>query len=428
EIPGALTRAQFDANPRQPAPGNYANDQGRNQRGLRGSLRTTWRLNEDTVFEGAVYAVWKDLDHPIFQVIDQQSRNYGAFGRLDWKGEVGGMRADAFTGLWLRTGDLDSNFYVNVRGARGAPTAISLQNAKAADVFGEARLFVTERLAVVGGASWGTATRDYQSVAVPGVAGSFNLTASKDYDWVAPRVGLLWESENGDQLFANLTRSVEPPNFGSMSPTGTGFAPVAAQEAWTAEVGARGRRGPLTWDVTLYRARLNRELLMFSMAADRPAVTFNADRTVHQGLEAALDWRITPSLKLRQTYTWSDFRFEGDSQFGDNRLPVVPEHFYRAELRYEHPAGWFIAPSVEWAASDAFVDFTNTARAPGYAILSLGAGWALNERLALFVDARNLTDEAYISNVQPVVRATPATAAYWPGDGRSVFGGLTWHF
>ena len=40
---------------------------------------------------------------------------------------------------------------------------------------------------------------------------------------------------------------------------------------------------------------------------------------------------------------WSDFRFTDDRQYGDNRLPIVPKHFYRAELRYDHPAGWFIA-------------------------------------------------------------------------------------
>ncbi|MBI1200340.1 MAG: TonB-dependent receptor plug domain-containing protein, partial [Phenylobacterium sp.] len=149
EIPGSLTRAQFDADPRQPAAGNYANDQARNQRGVRSSLRTTWRLNENTVFEGAVYAVWKDLDHPIFQVIDQESRNYGVFGRFDWQGEIGGRRADAYFGAWLRTGDLDSNFYLNIKGARGARTSHTYQNADATDVFGEGRLFVTDRLAVV---------------------------------------------------------------------------------------------------------------------------------------------------------------------------------------------------------------------------------------------------------------------------------------
>jgi iron complex outermembrane receptor protein len=428
EIPGVLTLAQFKANPRQPAVANYANDQGRNQRGLRGSLRSAWRLNDATVFEGAVYAVWKDLDHPIFQVIDQQSRNYGAFGRLDWNGELGGLRADAYLGAWLRSGDLDSNFYLNLRGSRGALQSASLQNAKAADIFGEGRLFVSERLALVGGATWGAAKRDYQSFRLPGIASSFNLTASKEYDWLAPRIGLLWENADGAQIFANLTRSVEPPNIGSMSPTNVGFTPVRAQKAWTGEAGARGRTGQFTWDLTLYRAKLDGEMLQFTVNPSVPASTFNADETVHQGLEAAVDWRLTPRWRLRQTYTWSDFRFEGDAQYGDNRLPIVPQHFYRAELRYEHTAGWFLAPSVEWSASDIWVDFKNTTRAPSYAIFNLNLGWSLNDKVSLFLDARNLTDKAYVSNVQAQITATAASAAYWPGDGRSVFGGVKVEF
>lgn len=428
EIPGALTRAQFDADPRQAAAGNYANDQGRNQRGVRTSLRTTWRLNEATVFEGALYGVWKDLDHPIFQVIDQESRNYGAFGRLDWEGGVGGLRADAYAGAWLRTGDLDSNFYVNVKGARGAPTSRTRQNADAIDLFGEARLFVSDRLAVVAGATWGRATRDYQQYRVPGAPTTFDVTASRDYDWLAPRVGVLWENDEGIQVFANVTKSVELPNHGSLSPNGTGFTDIAAQEAWTAEIGTRGRRGPILWDVTFYRAWLDHELLQYTVGNGIPASTFNADETIHQGIEAALDWQVARGLRLRQTWTWSDFRFRNDVQYVDNRLPIVPRHLYRAELRYEHPSGWWVAPAVEWAPSGAWVDFANTTKAPSYAVWNLGAGYRVNERISLFLDARNVADKAYVSNVQAQIRATPASTAYWPGDGRAVFGGVSWSF
>src|SRR5690606_17116844 len=107
EIPGALTWTQFQANPRQPAPGNYANDQARNQRGRRGSLRPSWRAGAALPCAGAFNGVWKALDHPILQVIAQKSRNYGASGRLRWDGELGGLRADGHVGLWLRKGDLD---------------------------------------------------------------------------------------------------------------------------------------------------------------------------------------------------------------------------------------------------------------------------------------------------------------------------------
>jgi iron complex outermembrane receptor protein len=432
EIPGARTWAQFQADDQQATPGNYANDQGRNQRGLRGSLRAAWRLSDSTTFEGAIYATWKDLDHPIFQVIDQESRNWGGFGRLRWEGELAGLRADGYAGAWLRTGDLDSRFWLNVKGARGALQSLTFQNARASDVFGEGRLFVTDRLAVIAGATWGTAERDYRSVRLPGVATTFNLDAAKRYDWIAPRLGLLWEDAAGVQVFGNVTKSVEPPNLGSMSPTNSGFAPVAAQTAWTAEVGARGRKGPFTFDLTLYRAWLDGELLQFTPnlpgAGSVPAATFNANRTIHQGLEAAADWRISPTLRLRQTYTLSDFRFVDDVQYGDNRLPVAPKHFYRAELRYDVAPGVFVAPSVEWSASDIWVDFKNTTRAPSYAVWNLNLGWAVNDQVSLYLDARNLLDTAYVSNVQPAITAAAATAYYWPGDGRSIAGGLTWHF
>ncbi|WP_082539543.1 MULTISPECIES: TonB-dependent receptor domain-containing protein [unclassified Caulobacter] len=425
EIPGSLTLAQFEANPRQSAASALANDQGRNQRGVRGSLGTTWRLNDQLVFQGAVYAVWKDLDHPIFQVVDQQSRNYGAFGRFDWDGQIGGKRADAFFGAWYRTGDMDSNFYVNNRGARGAATSRTLQNAKAVDVFGEGRLFVTDQVAVVAGATWGQAERDYTSFAVPGQSTTFDLKAGKTYNWVSPRVGLLWQDGAGDQLFANLTRSVEPPNFSSMTPTNTGFTPVRAQKAWTGEVGARGHRGPFTYDLTLYRAELKGEMLQYAVTSSVPAATFNAGKTVHQGIEAALDWSPAKRWRWRQTWTWSDFRFKDDVQFGDNRLPIVPKSFYRSEVRYDDPRGWFLAPSIEWSATDQWIDYNNTRKALSYAILNLNAGWKVSDQVSVFVDARNLTDKAYVSNTQATIAWAPATATLWPGDGRSVFGGLT---
>ncbi|MDP3385445.1 MAG: TonB-dependent receptor [Phenylobacterium sp.] len=428
EIPGALTRAQFDTDPHQAAAGNVVNDYARDVRALRSAAALNWAIASDLSLSAGVYGIWKNLEHPIFQVIAQESRNYGVFAKLDWAGEIAGLRADAYGGLWGRQGDLDSHFYVNRAGSRGDLRAISYQNARALDLFGEGRLFLTDQLALVAGAAYGIAERDYASRAVPGVAGTFNLEASRNFDWLAPRIGLLWEAPDGAQLFANVTRSVEPPNFGSLSPTGTGFAPVEAQEAVTYEAGARGRRGAFTWDVTLYHAELEKELLQFSVSQDRPATTFNADETYHRGLEAAVDWRFAPAWRLRQTYTWSDFAFRDDPQYGDNRLPVAPEHLYRAELRYDAPQGWFVAPSVELTPQGAFVDFANTTRAPSYAVAHINAGWTFRPGLSVFVDLRNVTDEAYVSNVQPVITANAATAAYWPGDRRSLFAGLVLDF
>lgn len=424
QIPGAVTLDAALHRPRDALAGNLSNNYQRNMRAARASVQTTWRLSPSTVLQGAVYATWKDLDHPIFQVLDQESRNFGGFARLDWTGALGGMAADAFVGGSLRHGDLDAAQWVNLAGSHGALTAKSRQNAEAAELFGEGRLFVLSQLALVAGGQYGRAERDVHGL-VPAV-----YAVRETYDWFAPRVGVLWQAPDGVQAFANLTKSVEPPNFSALAPTAAGFTPLRPQEAWTAEIGTRGRRGPWLWDLALYRAELDQELLTFTVDPDHPAATFNAGKTVHQGLEAGLDWSLGQRWRLRQTYSWSDFRFDGDAQYGDNRLPVVPQHLYRAQLRYSHPAGWYVEPGLEWTPQGPWVDFRNTARAPDYLVWSLGAGWDVTPRVRAFVDLRNLTDERYVSNANGVVAANldGSTAAYWPGEGRSAFGGLTWRY
>jgi len=307
----------------------------------------------------------------------------------------------------------------------------SHQEATGLDLFAEGRWFATDHLALVAGGSYGRATRDYTDHL------DASNDASKTYDWFAPRVGLIWESDDGAQIYANITRSVEPPHYGALVQAPyPGFVPVDPQEAWTGEVGARGRSGPLVWDVTFYRAQIDHELLSFNPGVGIPAAFFNADHTIHQGIEAALDWQISDdfaggSLMLRQSYTYSDFTFDGDPTYGDHRLPVVPEHQYRGMLRYRNTAGWWVAPSVEWRPQDVYVDYANTLKAPGYTIWSLNAGWDFDNGVSLFVDARNLGDEAYVPEFGAITDASAPganTAVFYPGEGRAVYGGVTYRF
>jgi len=425
ELPGALTLTQALNTPDMASASALVGDQARDLTVKRLTLQTRWRLGDSTVFEGAVWGWQKDLWHPIFQVVSTDSRTTGLFGRFDWTGQVGGLKADLFYGLSYRDGEVDGQRYVNIGGTAGALTADSLQKATGLDVFAEARLFVTDRLALVAGGSYGRATRDY--VDRRNAANNDAIT----YDWVSPRFGLLWETEDGVQIYANVTRSVEPPTYGALvqAPL-TGFSPVDIQDAWTAELGTRGRRGDLAWDLTVYRSQIDGEILNYITGPGIPAATFNGDRTIHQGLEAGLEWTlpVTPgggTTVLRQTYNYNDFYFDRDLLWQGNRLPVVPEHQYRAEATWRHPSGLFVTPTVEWRISDVWVDYANTLEAPGFTVWGLNGGWDFDNGTTLFVDARNLTDERYVSEISAVTDArTASTAVFMPGEGRSLFLGV----
>jgi iron complex outermembrane receptor protein len=427
QVPGALSLTDALNNPRFAGTGVAARKQARDQQVGRVTLQTKLRLSDALNFEGGVYATKTDLHHPISIVIDQDTHTEGAFGRFDLAGEIGGHRADLFFGAYYRHGATDQDLYLNSAGANGMRIGDSRQVASGLDLFAEGRFFVVPSLALVAGASYGKATRDYANR----LSGA---TDSADFDWFAPRVGLLFE-QGAVQVYANYTRSVEPPHFGALAQTNTSgslFVPLDAQRAWTAEIGTRGKAGAFTWDVTYYRADVKGELLSFLPAANLPATIFNAGDTRHQGAEASLDWRIVEGeggcLRLRQTYAWSDFRFRGNAAYGDNRLPVAPEHQYRVSLRYEGGHGLFVEPFVDWRMKDVWVDYANTLKAPGYALLNLSAGVAVGPA-TLFVDARNLTDKRYAAEFGAVTDArTAATTVFFPGEGRSVFGGVRFGF
>lgn len=425
QVPGALTLADALTRPTYAGAGVVARQQARNQTVERVTVQTRLRLSEGVVFEGAAYATQTDLHHPISIVIDQDTDTQGGFGRFDITGEVAGRKADLYLGAFYREGGTEQDLYLNFAGQNGPRIGDSRQLAQGLDVFGEGRFFVLPELALVAGGSYGHATRHYLN----------RLAARTDdvsYDWFSPRAGLLFE-RGATQVYANYTRSVEPPTFGALTQTNTSgqlFVPLATQRAWTFEVGTRGRAGAFTWDVDYYRAAVRGELLSFTPAANLPATVFNAGRTRHQGVEASLDWRFLPHFRLRQTYAWSDFRFRGDPIYGDNRLPVAPEHQYRAGLRYDGAHGLYLEPFVDWRIRDVWVDYANTLKAPGYALLSVSGGVALGPT-TLFVDARNLTDERYAAEFGAITDAQAPgvnTAVFFPGEGRSVFGGLRFAF
>lgn len=422
DVPGTLTLAQALANPEAASGAAAAFDWQRDQEVLRTSLQTRWRFSDALLFEGGLYATTTDLYHPISLLIDQQIETQGLFGRFDWQGEFAGRRADLYWGASYRQGHVDQ-----ILGPVMFPIAgDSRREATGMELFAEGRLFVTDALALVAGGSYGRFTRDYNDRL------NAAINDSLDDDWFAPRIGLLWEGESGVQVYANITNSVEPPHYGALVQAPyPGFVPVQSQEAWTGEIGTRGRNGAFVWDITLYRAELENELLSFNPTTGVPAAFFNADETVHQGVEFALDWEIAADWVLRQSYTYSDFFFDGDPIYGDNQIPVAPEHQYRATLRYTHPAGWFVAPSVEWRPSDTWVDYANTLQAPGYTIWSLNTGWDFDTGVTVFVDARNLTDEAYVPEFGAIVDASAIganTAVFYPGEGRSVYGGVSYRF
>ena len=319
--------------------------------------------------------------------------------------------------------------FQNVGGERGARTAQGETTSTNLDLYAEDRLELGRGVTLTMGAVASYAGRDFEDDFLT----NGDQTSLQEYQAFSPKLGLMWDLSPRASVFATAARSFEPPSFGELANLGgDGLLELDAQTATSLEVGSRGRAGRIGWDVVLYHARLDDELLSLNDAQGNPLGTINAGRTVHAGLEAGFEARFGPAtapLALRTAYTWSRFRFDGDPTFGDNQLAGLPEHLVRAELLWEHPRGLYGGPNVEWVPEGYPVDHANTLFADGFTALGAKLGWRSERGLAGFVEGKNLTDEVYAATTGVVADARGRDSAqFLPGDGASLFAGIEYRW
>ena len=293
-------------------------------------------------------------------------------------------------------------------------------------------------------------TRRESDVSYPESGGKVSQHA---WDY-APRIGLRYQFSPDLQVYGNISRSVEPPHPWSMiwgSPftfpeksgpaTGRQNIPVALhnQTATTLELGTRGQAWIGQWDLTWYYSAIKHELLSVETQAatltQSPIVgESNASPTVHQGFEAGLNsllWQQERlgTVSLRQAYTFSDFHYRDDSRFGDNRLPGIPQHYYQAQIRYDHPQGFYAGVNTQ-VASRMAVDYANSYYSSSYMLWGATVGYASPKQdWQTWLDLRNLTGERYAATITPGYDDKGLDAARsTPGEGRGAYVGVSYSF
>lgn len=431
ELPGSLTKAQLRANPRQAAAGNIALDQKRDFELARLTSRTTVQTGP-TLWDFTAGWTWKDLDHPIFQVIDQLSNDVVVSATATHVGEIGGRSHRLRGGVFLTHGLTHAKNFVNVAGRRGALVSNADQTASNLEAFVEDQLRLTPEFTLVYGA--GASSNRRENERITGGAPDYTV----DYSRLLPKLGLRW-NRGEVELYGNVSTSYEPPSF---SEALTLNRARDAQTATTFEIGTRGSRGPVRWDATLYHARIDRELLTIDddNNPSTPSATVNADRTTHTGVELACEIDLLRAagpaartgehhLVARGAWTYGRFKFHDDARYGNNTLAGLPPHVIRGELTWEHASGWYAGPTIEWVPVKTYIDQRNTFAADPYAIFGLRVGQRRARGLSWFVEARNLGDKIYTATTGVIETAAGRDQPqFLPGDGRSFFAGaeLKW--
>ena len=405
-----------------------------------------WRIANKTTFVfdstklelGAFYSK-KSLFHPIIDlfvfgndtlgVIDQESDDYGITARLTQQGQLFGMKNEFIAGLMPTYGKTDAKNHRNVNGRRGALVNDFDQKATNMEVFLEDRLSVTNELTAIAGLQYTHAKRDSKDQLIRRATG--DQSVDETYSQTSPKLGLLYQLQPQVQLFTNVSRSFEPPSFGELN--NRVASALNAQEGTTFEIGTRGNSENIDWDVALYYARLQDELLQVApVAPPLASQTVNADKTIHRGLELGLTARLPLNLESRSSLLINDFKLDGDATFGSNSLPGIQRSLLRSELMYrgnDFLTGFYIGPTIEWSPQRYNVDFAETLFADSYFLWGLKAGQKVNNHWSWFLEGRNLGNHKYAATTGVARNQNGADAAlFLPGDGRTAYMGITWTY
>lgn len=444
ELPGSLTKQQMEMDPRQAQPSSVLFNNKRDFGLVRLADTFTWEREYQRI-DFSLYWANKDLDHPLtFAVIDQVSNDYGYNLRYRNEQPLWGRKNRLFAGLHQALGQTEEGQFANIFGGRGVRRLEDTQTATQSDLYLENQHYVSEKLALVLGSQLLYATRNIDV--------EFTTTGAQDayksyYAW-NPKVGALYDVTPASQIYGNVSRSYEPPTFSELTNSTAGtFYTLDGQTAWTAEIGTRGQEGRFAWDFSFYHAWVEDELLTLNNSLGFPIGTVNATATRHMGVEFGFNTQLwkgilerggqeekergEDQLVLRQIYNWSDFFFDSDPVYGSNQLAGLPEHVYRADLQYEHPCGFYIGPNVEWIVTKTPVDEANTLFADPYAVLGFRMGYRTKKGLAVFFEAKNLTDANYAATTGVIANAATVVgpnAQFNPGDGRGFYGGVEYRW
>lgn len=245
---------------------------------------------------------------------------------------------------------------------------------------------------------------DYRSRLPAVMTGAHRRPAdgSPTFSALSPKLGATFEAGRALDLFAAFRRGFRAPSEGQLfrqgSATNTiGLEPVTA-DSW--EVGLRGGRGALSYEVSAYRMSKRDDILDFRRPDGSTEAT-NAGRTLHEGVELALGVQVARGLRLDAAYsfakhTYGDWRPDGTTSFSGNEQEFAPDQIGNVRLRLAPPAISGAILTAEWSRIGSYwMDAANEHEYEGHDLLHVRFSYAVNEHFDLFGRVTNVTGARY---------------------------------
>jgi len=444
--PGALTRAQFEADPRTADPLSLSKRARKavtqSQVGL-----TAHRYGALAELEGAAYVGTRHLDNPLtFGIVDVGRVISG--GNLRATVPISVFAADNRITLGAEAqhqNDLRLNFTncnsvppittptatcPDITQERGSVTLDQREIVSSLGSYLRDEIQLGDRFAVTAGARADAVRFRVEDKLItatnPDDSGGRLLHA------VSPMAGLLAHLGDSHSAYFNVSTAFETPTATELGNQPSGAAGInqdlKPQRSVTYELGLKGVTDiGFQYNSSLFATTVHDELIPFDIPGGNGRRYYrNAGQTSRRGLELGLTYDVH-ALELGGAYTYANYRFVdftvGTADYAGNRIPGIPRQTFQASATLRTKLAAFVTEAN--VADKMFVNDGNTESAPGYGVVNArlvsSAMWR-GSGAQVTAGVQNVFDRKYISSVS--VNATGGKF-YEPGSQRTLFVGLS---
>ena len=426
--PLGLTRAQWEADPRQAPAIALQLDPRKTVRQQQAGTVIEHDVGPDTVLSGRLYAGRRELDNALSIPLAAQLAPSSSGGIVSFDRHFAGaalqatrrMRFGASVAATL-LGELDYDGmlddrqgYLNVNGQRGALKRNEDDRVANLDGLIQATFDFGASWSAIAGVRLSRVRFETTDRYV--VPGNPDDSGTIGYRAANPVGGFAWHAAPAVNVYANIGRGFETPTFTELayrndaSGLNTG---LKAARSRNAELGAKWRPYPRQrFDLAVFDVHTDDEIVVDRNVGGRSTFR-NAGSTTRRGIELSYlgwllpEWRMTLALTaLRARFNDAFVSGSGGSAApvaSGNRLPGTPERSAFAELAYFPRA----VPGLEAAAEVVhvgrlYVNDANTDHAPAVTLLNLRLGLRLrtgNVELQPLLRVENATDRNYAGSV-----------------------------
>ncbi|MEP6484383.1 MAG: TonB-dependent receptor [Rudaea sp.] len=455
--PLGLTRAQFNADPRQPQVPAVQFD----------TRKSVHQVQDGAIYEQnitstqsiRVLAYYGDRDVEQYQSIpvSTQARPTSPGGVIELDGNYGGTDArwsyrDSLAGrsFELTAGaSFDrqrqhrqgyNNFVGPVLGIQGDLRRDEQDNEADFDQYLQGKWDFADRWSLTAGARHSQVRFDSNDYFVTST--SPDDSGNVKYGATNPVGGLLFKATDNWNLYASYGKGFETPTFNELGyrpdgSSGINFGLVPSRSR-NSEIGSKFRFGQgAELDVAVFQANTRNELAVETSTGGRTTYQ-NIDRARRQGLESKLVWPLNEQWRVEAAYTYLDATFRAPYLTcpaastcttpntivpAGSRIPGVPRSDFYAALKWDGGSGWNASLETNAASSGATNDL-NTEFAPGYGLLNASVGYhfiAGHAQINTFVRMNNILDRSYVGSI--IVNESNGRY-YEPGIDRNVMAGV----